>query len=167
MDKDIVDIRTGEVVDRLVSGDRIVREKSVEYLTAIRIWKVDHFYKGNLGEIRKWMPELSPNEKALLFTVSPFVGYEDCCLKKENGDMLAFDDMVMLSGLSRGAVSNTLNELISKDILYRGKNSRERQYFMNPWLFCKGNRINTVLKTMFQNYRIRVCAHRKWKDLPE
>ena len=158
---------TGEVITELERGDRILRKKSVEYLSSIKVWKVDHFYKGHLPEIKKWMKELSPTEKAILFTISPYVGYEDCCLKHDNGNMLTFGEIIELSCLSRGAVSLAMNGLIEKDILYRGKNSKERQYFMNPWLFCKGNRVNVVLKTMFKNYRIRVCQNTKWGNLPE
>lgn len=161
----VVDTISGEVHKELDPGDRILRKKSVDYLRSVKEWKIDHFYKGNLREIAKWMKDLSPNEKAVLFTVSPYVGYEDCCLKHENGDMLTFGFIVEMSGLSRGAVSYVINSLIKKDILYRGKNSRERQYFMNPWLFCKGHRINTVLQTMFRNYKIRVCQNIKWGNL--
>jgi hypothetical protein len=53
----------------------------------------------------------------------------------------------------------------SKDIICRNKNSKERQYFVNPWLFCKGNRINKVLQTMFRNYGVRVCGGIKWKHI--
>jgi len=165
MDRIVVDRGTGEITNELQPGDRIVRAKSIEYLQSIQEWKIEHFYKGNLSEIKKWMKDLTPNEKAILFTVSPYINYEDCCLKQENGSMLTFDNIVELSGLSRGAVSQAINSLIKKDILYRGKNSKERQYFMNPWLFCKGNRINKVLQTMFRNYKVRVCNNMKWKDI--
>jgi len=163
----VLDEATGQVVGEIGEGDRIVRKASICYLDRVHVWRVEHFYKGNLREIVKWMGDLTPNEKALLFTVSPFVGYEDCCLKHENGNMLTFDDMVRLSCLSRSTVFETINCLITKDILYRGRNGRERQYFMNPWLFCKGNRINRVLQTMFRNYRIRVCQGVKWGNLRE
>lgn len=155
----------GEKIGDLCEGDRVVKAKSVAYLNDTQEWKIEHYYKGSLQEIQKWMRELTPNEKAVLFTVSPYVGYTDCCLKHENGNMLSFGDIVDLSGLSRGAVSETLNSLMGKDILYKGKNARERQYFINPWLFCKGNRINKVLQTMFRNYRIRVLNGIKWKDV--
>ncbi len=167
MDRIIVNRETGEITTELHPGDRVVRAKSIEYLQSVQEWKIEHFYKGNLSEIKKWMKKLSPNEKAILFTVSPYVGYEDCCLKHENGKMITFDNIVELSGLSRGAVSKTINRLIKKDILYRGKNSKERQYFVNPWLFCKGNRINKVLQTMFKNYRVKICNGMRWIDIKE
>jgi len=164
-DRLVVNFDTGEVINEMHGKDHIVREATAEYLSQTSEWKIEHFYKGNLSEINQWMMDLSPNEKAVLFTVSPYVWYEDCCLKRSNGDMLTFDNIVELSGLSRGAVSQTLNSLIKKDILCRNMNSKERQYFMNPWLFCKGNRINKVLQTMFRNYGIRVYGGIKWKDL--
>lgn len=165
----IVNMDTGGCDGMIHPGDKIkiTRAESIEYLSQYSEWKIGHFYKGNLPELKRWMKDLSPGEKAILFTVSPYVWFTDCCLKKGDGDMLTFDDIVELSGLSRGAVSTILNSLIDKDILYRGKNSKERQYFMNPWLVCKGDRINQVLKTMFRNYRIRVLDGRKWKDVKD
>lgn len=163
--RSVVDEETGEVTATLMPGDRIVRGTSIEYLDQFTEWKIEHFYKGNLSEIRLWMRELSPYEKAVLFTVSPYVGYEDCCLKQSNGDALTFGDIVSFSGLSKSTVSEVLNSLREKDILCKNENSREKQYFMNPWLFCKGNRINKVLRTMFRNYKIKVCDGMKWKDL--
>lgn len=167
MGRTVIDDESGVVLGVLDDGDRIIRKASIDHLKNYQVWTVEHFFKGNMPEINKWMEELSPHEKALLFTVSTYVSYEDCCLKHSNGDMLTFDDIVKKSGIARGTTSETLNSLIDKDILYRGKNSRERQYFMNPWLFCKGNRINRVLKTMFRNYRIRICQNVKWGNLKD
>ena len=164
MGKILIDDETGEKIAELHPGDKIVRGKTVEFLNSTQEWKIEHFYKGNLEEIKRWMKDLSPNEKAILFTISPYVGYEDCCLKHQNGNMVTFEHIVELSCLGRGTASEVINSLITKDILYKGKNGKERQYFVNPWLFCKGNRVNRVLKTMFRNYRIRV-VNRQWKDL--
>jgi len=164
MSKLVVDSDTGEISTEIYPGDRIVRGKTIEYLNSTQEWKMEHFYKGNLEEIKRWMKDLKPNEKAILFTISPYVGYEDCCLTHLNGNMITFDDIVELSCLSRGTASEVINSLIDKDILYKGKNGKERQYFVNPWLFCKGVRINRVLKTMFRNYRIRII-NKQWKDI--
>ncbi len=163
----IVDSETGETMNSIKEGDtcRITRAASKEKYTQTQEWKLERFYKGHSAEIRKLMLELSTVEKAFLFTMALYVSYEDCCLKYDNGNELSFDDMQELTGLSRGALSKAITSLIKKDILYRGKNSKSRQYFVNPWVFCKGNRINKVLKTMFQNYRVRVCGGVRWKDL--
>jgi len=131
-------------------------------------WKIEHFYRGNIEEICKVMKDLDVYEKAFLFSIAPYVGYEDCCLKyPSNGIELKFETLVDISGISRSKLSTVIASLVEKDILYKGKNSKTTQYFVNPWLFCKGNRINKVLKTMFKNYQIQVKDGTRWKDLEE
>lgn len=161
----IIDPYTGKEMGCLCDGDRVIRKASVEYLNNTQDWKIENFFKGHIGEINKWMAELSILEKAFLFSVVPYVNYEDCHLCYNNGNDIGTEDLVKITGMGRRQVYETINSLIKKDIIYRGKNSKSRQYFVNPWLFCKGNRINKVLKTMFKNYRIRVLGGIKWKDI--
>lgn len=165
MEERIIVSGDGEVLGRLGPKDRILRDASLEKLQSTDIWKIESFYKGHIGELRKLMRELSVYEKAFLFSVATYIGYEDCCLKHDNGNELTFDCMVEITGMSRSKMSEVMDSLINKDILYRGRNSQTRQYFINPWLFCKGNRINKVLKTMFRNYKIRVLNNTKWKNV--
>jgi predicted HTH transcriptional regulator len=153
------------IMVELNEGDRILRSKSQEYLQNTQEWKIEHFYKGHTSEIRKIMKELSANEKAFLFSIATYIGYEDCCLKYDNGENITSEDLIQITNLGRTTVFDVISSLIKKDILYKGRNSKNRQYFINPWLFCKGNRINKVLKTMFQNYRIRILEGKRWKDV--
>jgi len=120
---------------------------------------------GNIDEIQKWMKELSTMEKAFLFSIVPYISYDDCCLKYGNKKDIGTEDLVKISGLSRGKVYAVVKTLRKKDIIYKGENSKTKQYFINPWLFCKGNRLNKVLRTMFKNYKIRVLGNTKWSDL--
>lgn len=130
-------------------------------------WDFKGFYKGNIEELEKIMPKLDVYERAFLYSVAPYVGYEDCCLKYRNGNELDIDKMSEISGISKRKLQDVIQSLIRKDIIYRGKNSKVYQYFMNPWLFYKGNTINKVLKTMFKNYEIQTKDGVKWKDLKE
>ena len=131
-------------------------------------WNImEHFYKGNIDEIRKTMQNLNVYEKAFLYSIVPYISYEDCCLKYDNGNELKFETLFDISGISKGKLSAVINSLVEKDIVYKGKNSNTTQYFVNPWLFCKGSRINKVLKTMFKNYEIQTKDGVKWKDLKE
>ena len=141
-------------------------ERKIDELSTgnYEIWNLELFYKGNVKEIQAIMKELNVYEKAFLYSIVPYIGYDDCCLKYNNGNELSFEKMIEISGISKGKLSETIKSLIDKDILYKGKNSKNTQYFVNPWLFCKGNRINKVLKTMFKNYKIRTFGVR-WKEL--
>lgn len=163
----IIHPETGELIGELAAGDRVVRKASVAYLENTQVWRMENFYKGHSGELNKWMQELSVSEKAFLFSVVPYIGYEDCCLKHSNGRPLGTEDLVRVTGMARRTVYDAIAGLVKKDIIYRGKNAKERQFFINPWLFAKGNRINKVLKTMFRNYKIRVLGGVKWKNVRE
>ena len=161
----IVDKETGEILKEVSSGDRVLRKASVELLSDTQVWAMKHFYKGNIDEIREQNKRLSVYERALIYSIATYVGYKDCCLKFDNGKILDFDNIVLISGMSRGKCSTTITSLINKDILYKGRCSDGIQYFVNPWLFSKGNRINNVLQTMFRNYRVKVLAGKKWGDM--
>ena len=158
-----IDTDMGEVI-LLNKGDRVVRAKSIEKASEIQEWKITHFYKGNIGEIRKQLEALSVYEKAFLFAIVTYIGYQDCCIKYDNGRCMGFDDLVSLNNMGRTKTQQTIKSLINKDIVYKGHNSKGIQYFVNPWLFCKGNSINKVLQTMFRNYKIKVCNEVKWGD---
>lgn len=157
--------KNGEIIGEFGEGDKIVRKASIDYLKETEVWKIEHFYKGNIAEIRKQLESLSTFEKAFLFSIATYVGYEDCCIKYDNGQCLGFDDLVKITRISRTKALSTINGLIKADILYKGKNSKGLQYFVNPWLFCKGTRIQKVLKTMFRNYKIKVMNGQRWGEL--
>lgn len=173
----LVSKETGEITNNLHEGDRIIRKKSSKSYSKIKSiknntdnvinyenWNLENFYKANIPEMRLLMKDLSQAEKAFLFSIAPYVSFDDCHLQYGNGVDIGSEDLVKISRMSRGLTYETIKSLINKDILYKGKNSKNKQYFVNPWLFCKGNRINKVLRTMFKNYRIRVFK-KKWKDI--
>jgi len=179
----LVDFNTGEILADEDSGDRIkyikagsveafnkIKEEQIEkglkeFESKYKLWEYKSFFKGNIEEIRRCMEELDTYEKAFLYSIASYVGYDDCCLKFDNGVELTFEKMVEISGISKGKLSSVIQGLIKKDILYKGKNSNTTQYFVNPFLFCKGYRINKVLKRMFGNYKIKSKNNIKWKDL--
>ena len=155
----------GEIIGELNEGDRIIKKEVSEYLEKTDMWKIENFYMGNIDELQKWMDDLTTVEKAFLFSIVPYISYEDCCIKFNNNADIGTEDLVKISGLSRGKTYEVISSLNKKDIIYKGENSKSRQYFINPWLFCKGQRLNKVLKTMFKNYKIRILGNKKWSDI--
>jgi hypothetical protein len=155
----------GEIKGEIYEGDRITRGASIEYLSRTETWKLENFFKGHIAEIELLMKDLNVYEKAFLFSMAIYVGYDDCCLKHRNGKELDFDGIVEITGISRGKLSQVINSLRKKDIIYKGINSSGIQYFVNPWIYCKGSRINKVLRTMFRNYRVRVLGKKRWGEV--
>lgn len=143
-------------------GDRILRKNSIDYLRnktnnpKYQNWHIPDFYKGNVKELRAIMSELDSGERAFLFSIAPYIGYEDCCIRYDNGKELSTKQIQDLVGMGQSKVYAIIKSLQEKDILYKGKNSKNTQYFVNPYLFCKGTRINKVLQKMFDNYQVRI-----------
>lgn len=183
----LVDLDTGECIEvgqkqRLVvmnEGDMHVKSKSIKSYKGMKeaiddkeiegsdkymSLRYEDFAITNTKELKLLIPELGKSEKVLLLSILPYVGYEDCLLKHSNGRDLNIENISKISGLSLSTTEDTVNSLRIKDILYKGKNSRNVQYFVNPWVCSRGNRFNKVLKSMFRNYKIR-SLDKKWKEI--
>lgn len=177
----------GKRIVGLEHGDRVLRRASSEYLAkkikqskerAIERIKemqkdkatymnclTDTFTKADTKEFKLLLGELNVYEKAFLLSVMPYVGYEDCAIKKDNGSPLSVKECAQISGMSERKAFEVISSLKDKCIIYKGKTGKETQYFMNPWLFSKGNKLNKVLKYMFRNYKVRCKGMKPWKDL--
>lgn len=168
MERVLVDTGTGEIVGSVRAGDRIVRKESINYLknreSSVEIRK-RRFVRLDEEEGKLVAKELSAYERAVLFQLQYYVSYESGLIKHANGREIGFADIVELTGLARKTVADAIEELIKKDILYKGKNSKKTQYFLNPWIASKGIIENATLKEMFGNYRIRSKGNVRWKDL--
>ncbi len=173
----VIDPNTKELKNYINKGDKIVRQSSIESFKALKAkqsdgvcmdWNMRNFYKSNTEELKLILKELTQNERSLLLSMTPYIIFENNSLQIGKGEELhdiGTEELVDISGMSRSVVYETIKSLIDKDVIYKGKNSKNAQYYINPWLFCKGNRINTVLKNMFKNYKIRSQGNILWKDL--
>lgn len=159
----IVNLDTGVIIDELHEGDRVVRAKSIEYYKEVCNRPHRTFSKVDIKEGALLIQELTSNERSMLFLLQYYVAYESCLIRKNNGDM-TFNDIVELSGWSRSTTNKTLDALIEKNILYKGKNGRNVQYFLNPWVVHKGT-YNKTLVEMFKNYKIRSMGGITWGEL--
>jgi hypothetical protein len=172
----VINKETGNIDTEIFEGDSIIRGGSKKAIRDIRkkkdtkkleclVWNMSNFMKMNTMEMRLWMNDLSQAEKAFLFSIVPYVSYNDCHLETHDGKDIGTEDLTSIVKMSRALTYSTIDSLISKDIIYRGKNSKSRQYFVNPWLFYKGDMINKVLQTMFKHYKIRVLGNKRWMDV--
>lgn len=166
----LVDPETGEHMGNICEGDRILRDQSIKSFQEkekkekdLIEWDAQPFYKGFIQELKAVIPKLNTYEKVFLFSIMPYISYEDCCIKDRKGNDIGTEELKLITGISRSLLYETIDTLIQKDIIYKGKNSRNRQYFVNPWLFCKGKQINKVLQTMFKNYYINIFGM-TWKQ---
>lgn len=174
---EVINPNTNEVVNYINKGDKIVRKTSIDAFKQIKEqdikegvcekWDMKEFYKANTEELQLVSSELSQNEKVFLFSITPYIAFDSNMIRKGHGrkaEDIGTEELIQITGLSRSILYETIKTLRKKDIIYKGENSKNRQYFVNPWLYCKGNRINKALKGMFENYRIRSQGNVLWKD---
>lgn len=174
-----IELQEGQRLEILEKGDRYIKKNSINSYKKVKpiieeaklkngemymSWNLEHYAKTNTDELKLLLPELESSEKVVLFSILPYVGYDDCLLKYSNGRELNIESIAKISGLSVATVKNVVANLKSKDVLYKGKNSRNVQYFINPWICARGSLLQKTLKSMFKNYYIRSLG-RKWSEI--
>jgi hypothetical protein len=173
-DRIIHDAETGEYIGEYEQGDRIVKGRSINsvryqmWLDDVRSgkseWQIKDFVKVSSQEQELWNKDLSVNEKAFLYSIQPYLSFDNDLVGKD-GIQLNTEDVIHNSGLSRGTVNLVIHSLVKKFILYKGENGRSKQYFINPWIMCKGLYVDDVLKSHFRDYKIRIMNNRAWGSL--
>lgn len=155
----IIDLVEGVILSEFNSKDKIIRNASIEAYSKLHedtiSWKYDEFSIINNRELRKITPELSVNEMAMLFAILPYVDYTTCLIRYSNGREIKIDQIAEITGMKRRRAIDTLHSLIEKKMLYKGQGIYRDQYFINPWLMSKGNRIHKGLFDMFKDYVIK------------
>lgn len=159
------------VVEREIFGDdtlKIITGKQKDFLQSTVPWSYKNYVTMNAEEMELLQPDLDVYEKAFLCSVQPYVGSQDNLLRKQIDNSyvdIIFRDLIKITGIGKTKLVSVIESLRLKDIVCIAKNSRNNQYYMNPWIFNKSLRINKVLASMFQNYRIRSMGCKRWKDL--
>lgn len=148
----------GAILSELGDGDRIVRRSSLDAKEKIDEQEAiyyDSFCILNIKEYKAVMKELSNSARLIFSQLVPYTQYTTCLLAHSNGKPLSTRKIIEITGLSKNTAAKALSELVGKDLLFRGRNSREVQWYMNPYIVHRGNVQSKVLKTMFRNYRRR------------
>lgn len=130
-------------------------------------WNLKHYSKVNTDELRLLLPELSKNERIVLFSLLPYVGYDNCLLKHMNGKPLNIESIANISDLSISTTEKTVNSLREKYILCKEKINKNVQYYINPWICSRGSKLDGTLKMKFKNYKIRIYKDVEWQDIKE
>ena len=145
---------TGEKTGELYPGDRIYRNKSADYMkNTIEILKDEPYTKTYHKVMFAVSNCLSGKELQMIYSLVPFLSFESGMLKHQNGQPLARAYIAEYTGLSIKTVDRLLQGLKEKQVIGRNVVGREVQYYMNPWLFMRGKRVNKTLYDMFKNSR--------------
>jgi len=150
----LCDPRTGEKTGEIRTGDKIVRARTKEYFGAtVEILPDEAYIKTFTKPLTQLAETLTGPETSLVYYLVQYLSYESGMLKHRNGQPLDRAYISDETGQSERTVDRLLQGLKEKHVMGRNVVGREVQYFLNPWLFMRGKRINRTLHDMFKNSR--------------
>lgn len=145
---------TREEIGVMREGDRILRKETDDYLRSTQEILPDEPYIKTFNRIMFAVSNgLTGAELQMAYAIAPFLSYESGMLKHKNGQPLTRHYIAEYTGLSIQTVDRILQGLKEKQVIGRNVVGREVQYFMNPWIFMRGKRVNNTLHDMFKNSR--------------
>lgn len=160
----VISVETGEVMDDIYDGDKIVHPKEKIENGIIYNFNADKpFVKLYLGvfKLRKY---LTPGEFSIAVSLADFICYEDCILRKgghKNGKVMTMKDVAKEMELNYDYIKKTFSVLRKKGIISlfdmgninNSKNVKinkiEKGIAVNPYIYTKGTNINSTILGMF------------------
>lgn len=157
----VVSSETGEIIDDIYSGDKVVHKKTDEQKDDHIIYNFNSdkpFVKLYLGvnELRK---HLTPGEFTIAISLADFICYEDCILRKGghlNGKILSIEDLSVEMDMNYEALRKQINSLVKKGVIGIHKtgckdkpNTLVKAITVNPYIYTKGNNINETIASLF------------------
>jgi len=150
----------GEIIGYIQEGDRVIRTESIDAIKGTVPWNPEEsfgkFYPEAMKKLSKF--NCTASEYRLLFLALGYVSYKSGLLMHDNGRSITARWLADELNMDIKHVYKTINNLIAKGILYKGSGDKGKidEYFVNPFYFFKGNRINQTLMAMFSDPKDRV-----------
>jgi len=143
----------GEIINYINIEDRIMRKESVDYLVDTEKWIPESsFIKTYPKALKKASSKMTGTECFIAITLIAYINYTTGMLINNNNQPLKRKNMLRIFDMTEKTFDNNMKSLVRKGIFSKNKVGRETQYFANPYLFTKGNKINKTLKSMFRNH---------------
>ncbi len=109
------------------------------------------FYMGLLDDIAENFG-LSLEEYGIILLLSKYLNFESNLLCDEKGNPLRRKDLEEILDRGHNAVDKYMKNLVDKGVFAKVKVKNSVHYYMNPYIFYMGNRIDNTLLSIFKNY---------------
>jgi len=148
----IVDKETGEIVNTMEDGDKVIRKKSIKLMEETsEINKNEAFIKIFVKPLLQLSTVLSNSEAWFVTYLLSYLDYTSGMIKDNNGNSITLDDMMDDTSLKPSATYNMIKKLTDKGIIAKIKTENKTYFVMNPYIFMKGKRVNNTLIDVFKN----------------
>ena len=99
---------------------------------------------------------LSKSEFTSMMLILPYISFEDCIVKNEDGTVTTLNDFARILDLSYERTRRRIKSLVNNGVLGKFErwyketpNKRFRCYVFNPYIATKNRAVNNTVKTMF------------------
>lgn len=148
----VIDNETGEILNELDAGDRIVKQKSIDYLKDSIDFNAGSFaklYKGFFDTL----DDMNGSECKLLLKLLKYTRYGTGAIAYENGKKIKLVNLANEMNISESTLKRGIKKLIKLEIIKKGKYDGKNMYFMNPFVLFKGRRAKIDVIKMFEKSR--------------
>lgn len=158
----------GVVLNTIGEDDkvRIMRKETLDFIKGendkIEINADVNFIKLYTNTLKDLINEdLTSADLKVILVCLENLRYESGAVAFENtGNFLNQQDIVKISELTKMTVYRSIERLVDKKILHKGVTGKEYQFFMNPFIFMKGVKVNKTLYSMFAKSKWNKVANK-------
>lgn len=154
--KVVLDIETGEILNELENGDRILKKKSIDYLkNTIDVKEMTKVYNLNFVKLYESffdiIGELNASELRVCLELFLNTRYKSGIIAYENGNVINSSDIAKKVEIDVRSSQRILKSLCDKEIICREKIGKGYVYYMNPFICVRGSSAYKSLVDKFKN----------------
>ena len=148
--KYVVSAQTGEVLNELYRGDRILRKESLDKLGEQDEMRYSDFVILNISEFKVLSEVLDIYEMGVVAKIIPYVSYITGTIQHRNGKKIGTEGIAEIVGLSRNKTYTVLTALVVKGVICKQREGREVYYCFNPYILHRGKFVSRETKEKFK-----------------
>jgi hypothetical protein len=156
-EKYVVDKETGEVVDSIKPGDRVLRGASLKHLARrselIEFLPNVDYVKIYTDPLRELKRGLTGAEMLFVINMLEFISYDTGVLQYDNGRTLTRKGMAEITSSDIKTVDRLVLSLTKKEVIGKHKTGGTICFTVNPYLFCKGKMVSKTLLKLYEKSR--------------
>jgi len=154
-EQEVRNLVSGFLVDNIISNTKFENVNTSLFVkdTSLKHWKPKaHFTKifNNEIEYAKELYGLTRTEVLFLYSLSPYLLWENNLLVDEEDDPLNQKRLAELLGIERKTVQRNMKTLEEKKCIYSIPYERDVFYLVNPSLMYAGQQINMIIPSLFR-----------------
>lgn len=151
----VVDTTTGEIITELKEGDSIRRKTTDIYLEDTIEINKDRGFTKLFSSIKYVVNDISSGALSIAVQLQTYIMYTSNLVAYDINNPITNSDIEKITGYSKRTVIACMDELVTNKVFARTKVGKSYLYYANPYIFCKGKRVNKTLISMFKNYKYK------------